>query len=160
MPLPIRDLPLEEHLQAISDEGDTSAARAILTLFFTSRALYGSTQSLFKQHGISDAKWSVLMILATAEGRGLQPSEIAAQLTVTRGTVTGLLNGLERDRLVTRHTHAGDGRRDVIRLSSGGARLLKDVAPAIARWHAEAAAALTRSERQTLIRLLQKLQAP
>jgi DNA-binding MarR family transcriptional regulator len=160
MPLPIRELPPASDLAKLAQGGDVSGVSLVLTLFLTARELYASTERFFARFDISDAKWSVLMLLATAPAKRLQPSEIAAKLAVTRATVTGLLKGLERDRLVTRSADEADGRFDVIRLSRAGAALLRTMMPALANRHATATAGLSARERQQLVALLHKVRIP
>ena len=66
MPLPIRELPPASDLAKLAQGGDVSGVSLVLTLFLTARELYASTERFFARFDISDAKWSVLMLLATA----------------------------------------------------------------------------------------------
>jgi DNA-binding MarR family transcriptional regulator len=160
VPLPIRDLPADRELAALTDGGDASPVTLVLTLLLVARELYSSADRFFAGHGISDAKWSVLMLLASAPARRLQPSEIAARLAVTRATVTGVLRGLERDGLVARHAHPRDGRSAHLTLTRRGTALLARMKPELARRHAETVAALTPAQSRTLVRLLRALRVP
>jgi DNA-binding MarR family transcriptional regulator len=101
-----------------------------------------------------------MMLLASAPKRRLAPSHIAAKLTVTRATVSGLINGLERAGLVTREAHPVDGRAEYVHLSRSGLKLLRTMIPALAGRHAYTVAALTRAERETFVAMLRRLRVP
>ena len=51
----------------------------------------------FARHGISQARFLVLINLYKTEGHGLTPAALADVLNVTRATITGLIDTLERD---------------------------------------------------------------
>ena len=139
---------------------EPAATAALLTLFLVSRDLYAATERFFGAFGISDGKWSLLMLLAASSAKRMRPSELAAKLAVTRATITGLLKGLERDGLVSRAHDARDGRVDAVRITRSGTALLRKMIPLLAQRHAAATAALSTAECTTLISLLQKISVP
>jgi DNA-binding MarR family transcriptional regulator len=62
----------------------------------------------------------------------LLPSEFAERAGVTGASVTSLLDGLERDRLVTRQPHATDRRMITVQIRDKGRELMnKDPASAL-----------------------------
>jgi DNA-binding MarR family transcriptional regulator len=160
LPLPLREIPSIRELGRRLPGVDPLAAASVLTLLLVARDLAASTEKFFGAYGISDGKWSVLMLLSGAPAKRMRPSELAAALTVSRATITGLLKGLERDGLVSRTGDAADGRADIVRITSGGSALLRKMVPALAKRHAATTATLSRSECETLIGLLQKLRLP
>ncbi len=136
------------------------AIAALLTLFMVSRDLYAATERFFGTYGISDGKWSLLMLLAASPEKRMRPSELAVALTVTRATITGLLKGLEDDGLVSRARDADDGRVAAVRITRSGTRLLHKMLPLLAQRHAASTAALSSAECTQLIALLQKVRVP
>ncbi len=160
MPLPLREIPSTDDFGRLLPGVDPVAAAALLTLLLVSRDLAASTEKFFAGFGISDGKWSLLMLLAAAPAKRLRPSELAAKLTVSRATISGLLKGLERDRYVSRVEDRSDGRVDAVRITRSGTALLRKMVPRLARRHAAATAALSTAECATLIALLRKLQIP
>lgn len=70
-------------------------------------------------HNLSEGKFVVLFLLH-GQPHGLSPHELADRAGVTRPTITGLLDGLERDGFLARHSDLQDRRKVSIRLSPKG----------------------------------------
>lgn len=60
-------------------------------------------------------------------GSKLSPLELATRLSITTGTVTGLLDGLQRAALIKRKTDPTDRRKLIITLTAQGKRVVDDV---------------------------------
>ena len=82
---------------------------------------------------------------------------LAEQAGVTRATVTGLLDGLEREALIARHADAHDRRGLSIRLTPKGKRLANTVVAQHGQWIAGLFGNLCESERAQLTVLLEKV---
>jgi len=104
-------------------------------------------------HGLSEARFVVLVMLERAPD-GLAPSALADQAGVTRGTVTGLLDGLERDGLVRRAPDAADGRALLVHLTERGRTLARELLGEHARWIGGLFAGLPAPERRRFSALL------
>jgi DNA-binding MarR family transcriptional regulator len=91
--------------------------QAYLLILHIARRLLAEEQALFDRYHLSEGKLSVLLLLRNAPEQPLAPSEIAEATRVSRGTMTGLLAGLERDGLVVRANDPQDGRRCAILLA-------------------------------------------
>ena len=79
---------------------------------------------------------------------------------MTRATVTGLLDGLEREGLIERHANAEDRRALCIRLTSKGKQLAGTVIDQHGRWIAGLFGNLSVDERKQLAALLEKVRGP
>ena len=100
-------------------------------------------------------------VLAVVEGAGqpLEPSVIAERLVVTTGSMTSLLDNLEKRGLVRRLPHPNDRRKLLIDITPEAQAIVDEFLPAFhARERDVVTAALTTSEQRTLLRLLAKLQ--
>ncbi|HLH27963.1 MAG TPA: MarR family transcriptional regulator, partial [Acidimicrobiales bacterium] len=86
------------------------------------------------------------------------PCDIGEQLNVTRGTVTGLLDSLERQKLVRRLPHPEDRRMLVIELTPEGRDLLGRLLPEHHHTMTDLLACLSDSEKETFTRVLAKIQ--
>jgi DNA-binding MarR family transcriptional regulator len=68
---------------------------------------------------LSEGKF-VLLFLLHEQADGMSPHELADGAGVTRATVTGLLDGLERDGFVSRRAGKEDRRKIIVKLSAKG----------------------------------------
>ena len=66
----------------------------------------------------------------------MSPSELGDRLIVTRSTVTGVLDSLERRGLVRRSPHPTDRRSVVVEITAKGLRVLGEVRAVVADWAA------------------------
>jgi DNA-binding MarR family transcriptional regulator len=77
-------------------------------------------------HGLTLSDYDVLVQLARAPGRKLRNIELAKAVVLTRSGVTRLVDGLEKDGLVTRSSCATDKRGTFVALTDRGlTRLLE-----------------------------------
>jgi DNA-binding MarR family transcriptional regulator len=136
---------------------DRLATEVFLNLFRAEGLASAALGRALRAHGLSPAAFNVLMILEGAGGP-LCPHEIGERRLVTRGTVTGLLDSLERAGLVRRRPHPEDRRRVHVELTPAGRALLARAAPTLFAEEARIAAALPRRDREALVRLLGRLQ--
>ena len=100
-------------------------------------------------------------VLAVVEGAGqpLEPSVIAERLVVTTGSMTSLLDNLEKRGLVQRQPHPSDRRKLLIDITPEARAIVDELLPSLhARERGVVDAALTASEQRTLLRCLAKLQ--
>lgn len=107
-------------------------------------------------HDLSEGRF-VLLFLLDASGEGVAPKVLAEQAGITRATVTGLLDGLERDGLVERHANIEDRRALNIQLTSKGKFMAKKVFDQHSRWIANLFGNLLLQERNQLSTLLEKV---
>lgn len=112
--------------------------------------------ALLAPHSLSEGRF-VLLFLLDAAHDGLAPNTLAEQAGVTRATVTGLLDGLEREELIERHADASDRRALCIRLTRKGRRVAKIVFEQHGRWIASLYGNLSTPEREQLASLLEKV---
>ncbi len=101
-------------------------------------------------------RFDVLAQLDVAHG-SLTMGELSARLMVTGGNVTGLIDAMEREGLVSRRPHPSDRRSTLIRTTDAGRALFARMAPAHADWLAELMAGLSQGETRTLLALLGRL---
>jgi DNA-binding MarR family transcriptional regulator len=132
------------------------ATEAVINLIRTSSFLVAELDRVFRRYAITGAGFNVLMILRGAHGP-LSPYEIGERRLVTRGTVTGLLDTLEKQELVRRRPHPEDRRMLLIEVTEHAEALLDEVCDELFPAQAEMMAGLTGSEKDSLVRLLGKL---
>ena len=143
-------------------ELEASAIEAITTLDRVSREVKSQMNCPLEEHCLSEGKFYVLCCLMTEELMERDapgPSDIAEHLGVTRATITGLLDGLERDDFLERRHDSRDRRALTIHMTEKARRFLDEFMPMAVRRANSVMAALDEPERQTLIRLLNKIEA-
>ncbi len=83
----------------------------------------------FADFNLSMGKLLVLLILNQKKGDSLTPSEIADFSKVTRGTITGLIEGLEKDEFITRSMSNSDRRMIAVNITEHGQAALETILP-------------------------------
>ncbi len=107
-------------------------------------------------YGLSEGKF-VLLFLLHSSADGLSPHKLAEQAGVTRATITGLLDGLERDGLLTRLHIVEDRRRLTVRLTDKGAMLALNLMSEHTRWIGSIFDGFTPRERDLMSALLRRV---
>ncbi len=107
-------------------------------------------------HRLSEGKF-LLLVLLRDRAEGLSPHELADASGVTRATITGLLDGLEKDGLVTRRPAYDDRRKLLVSLTVSGKTLVETLFVEHAEWISSLLSGLDQSERCLLSKLLVKV---
>jgi len=171
----LKDLPRYECLLEAAKEFpqlDPSAAEAFLHLLRTADDGFSVAERNLTGHNISQGRFCVLMLLwrsvqpnsaallgADAGMPGPRtPAELADAAGVTRATMTGLVDTLERDGLVTREPDPDDRRMMSVLLTAKGDKFLREFLPGHFRITGAVMSTLTETERRTLVQLLVKVQ--
>lgn len=165
--LMLKDLPRYECLLEASREFpdlDPSATEVFLHLLRSGDEAFRVVESHLAQHEITQGRFGVLMALwgncqrADCENeKPLTPAELADRTGVTRATITGLVDTLERAGLVTRTPHPDDRRMMSVSLTKRGEKLLAQIMPEHFRRMAWLMGPLSESERKIFLRLLTKV---
>lgn len=161
-----KELPKYECLQQMAEqvpEVDPTAVEACLHLLRTAADVSQAFDAHFQRHGISQGRFTVLMLLMRQhhekgeQAPGMSPSELAESAGVTRATMTGLVDGLERDAFVVREPAPDDRRTLLIRLTPKATCFLTNMFPDHFRRVAALMAFLPQADRETLMDLLAKV---
>ncbi len=140
---------------------DVEAVELAMLLKHVSEGISAEFESQLAERRISEGKFYVIAYLHLEHlvGRDAPiPSAIAAHLGVTRATVTGLLDGLERDGYIERRHSLTDRRSLVIGLTERAQAFMDEFIPASGCCMDTLTDALTGPERATLRRLLAKVE--
>ncbi|GAA2823213.1 MarR family transcriptional regulator [Kitasatospora sp. CM 4170] len=135
---------------------DPQAVLVAARLMAAGARLGQAGEAHFARFGLSTGRYRLLADLEDHGGEK-SPSQLAASLGVSRATVTGLVDGLEREGLVARRPSTEDGRGNVVVLTALGAERLRELAPEhFARMEAMVGG-LTVEERTLFLDLLARL---
>src|SRR5262249_8649854 len=116
-----------------------------------------AVETYLATHDLSMGRFTVLMVLNREPEIGLSPSDLAKRCGVTRATMTGLLDGLERDNLVSRKQHNSDRRMALVKLTECGTKYLDGLAPDYFKRIAGLMGKLQESDKLNLESMLQKV---
>jgi DNA-binding MarR family transcriptional regulator len=156
----LRDLPKYEALRqraARYPDIDPRAFEAFLVLLRVGSDVLDALEAYLASRGMSQGKFTILMLLNRDPDVGVSPSELAERSGVTRATITGLLDGLSREKLVSREDDTGDRRKAVVRLTARGRKVIDGIVPDYYRHVSQLMGDLTDDEKATLVGLLMKV---
>ena len=143
------------------DHGDPVLAHGVLTGlvgFHLRQAQIAVFRDFEATMGSLDMSPGLFAVLVLIEGNaGLKQSELAKAVHLDRSTVVSVVDNLERRGLVERHAVANDRRSNALRLTSGGATLLKKLKRRVAEHEKRLARDLDAGEKATLVALLQRV---
>jgi DNA-binding MarR family transcriptional regulator len=114
----------------------------------------------FSAHNITQGRFMIMMLLLEKGGdclRATTPAELADLASVSRATITGLLDTLERDGFVCRLPDPTDRRQMSVHLTASGHQFMHDILPDHFRLITQITSVLTHNELTMLTRLLIKV---
>lgn len=133
LPFTMRDIPsLDEIHRQEKRLGISLPAvplRALLRLMRVGNDVKASMEANLLKSDLSLARFALLAQLLRAEHHQLTPSKLALQAGVTRATVTGVLDGLEKRGWVERQTHPEDRRSVLVVLTDSGMSFMREILP-------------------------------
>jgi DNA-binding MarR family transcriptional regulator len=156
----LKDLPTDMSLQEFSrryPNMNPSALKTCAELMRTGSDLLAVFESVSGQYGLSQGRLLVLIVMNRRPQEALNPSFLAEKLRVTRATMTGLLDGLEKENLIERVADLRDRRKIGVRLTPEGKQVLEKLLPDYYRNMARLTSGLSENERQTMLSLLSKI---
>lgn len=135
---------------------DVESIRLCFQTLSLASAIDKDCAALLAPHGLSEGRFVVLFLLDAANA-GLSPNVLAEKAGVKRATVTGLLDGLEKENLIERQTVANDRRALCIQLTRKGKQIAENLFSQHGRWIASLFGNLSAQERKQLAKLLHKV---
>ena len=135
-----------------------AATECAMNLVLTADLLTSQIAKLVQPFDLTPASGLVLSMLADSEAP-LPPHEIASRLIITRATVTGLVDSLERRGYVQRRSHPSDRRMTLVEITKKGYRVANAFRPIVHQHQKEWLQILSEQEQQQLIDALHRLQA-
>jgi DNA-binding MarR family transcriptional regulator len=139
---------------------ETRAHEAMLAIFVTASLLGKEADRVLQGFGLTQAQFDILMLLRyqTADGSADQTT-LGRMLVVNRSNVTGLVDRMERDGVVTRAGDPADRRVKRVRMTATGTTLLEKAEQAYAARTREVVAGLTPANLAALCRSLEAIRA-
>ncbi|MEL7472812.1 MAG: MarR family transcriptional regulator [Planctomycetota bacterium] len=153
----LRDLPRYESIAAHADrypELEPRSAEAYLILLRVASEVLGWRQRFLADRGFTQPQFTTLMMLTCPDHGPATPSELADRCGVTRATMTGVLDALEREGLIERRPDVEDRRMLQISVTPSGEERLESILPVYFSSVRALMAPLADEERTSLTELL------
>ncbi len=128
---------------------------AMLNLLRTNDQFQNQFGRLFRQFGLTSSQYNVLRILR-GEGKPMPCLEVADRMIQVVPAITGLIDRLEKQELVSRERCTEDRRVVYIEITKKALTLLKQMDEPVNELHKRLIGHLTRAELKELSRLLEK----
>lgn len=153
VPTSVTALPRQDRL-------DTRVLEALVG--YNARRAWLAVSTVFAERmddfGLKQVDFSVLSLLA--HNPGATSRQLCATLDILPPNLVSLIATMEGRGLIERRPHPHDGRAIGLHLTAAGQSLVDDAESTVAQLEIDASARLTTRERETLIRLLQKIYRP
>jgi DNA-binding MarR family transcriptional regulator len=166
MPRPLSDYDPEVVLEAESDIRarlgdrplDFDALLAVSNIYRAANAVRNRMErEVLAPVGLSWGGFTILFVLWVWGDR--ETGELAVDCGLAKGTLSGMIQTLEKSGLVTRAKHPGDGRRVIVHLEPPGAKAIESVFPRFNEFEARFTENLDIDEKHELARLLRLVTA-
>ena len=112
-------------------------------------------RAVLAQHDLTWTGWVVLWVVWVWDD--IETRHVASEAGISKSTLTGVVSTLEARGLVTRRTHAEDGRRVVLSLTPRARTLMESLFPQFNAQEMNAVATLDQQELAVLTRALRKI---
>jgi DNA-binding MarR family transcriptional regulator len=161
----LKELPKYEHLLEASQqypELDPSAMEVYLYLLRAGDESVRVKGDIMERHNLSAGRFSVLMALidkgpSCSDFQNKTAAQLAEEADVTRATMTGLIDTLEKDGYVKRYPHPEDRRAVIVKITEAGEAVMHSTLPDFFRIKSRLMETLSQDERKTLVSLLSKI---
>ena len=131
---------------------------ACLNVLRTSDRMQLCFERLFRKHGLHAAQYNILRILR-GEGQPLPVLEIAKRTVTVVPGITGLIDRLEREGLVTRRRCPEDRRKIFVEITAKALGVLARLDEPVLDLHQRQLGHLSESELKQLVALLERVRA-
>lgn len=147
---------LPDDFYAQTPHGSKLATEAVMNTIRTADLLFDRIGQLLRPLGVSSAGG---LVLGQLRDHGpMSPSELGERLIVTRATVTGVVDSLERRGYVSRSPNPNDRRGIIVGLTPAGLDIVAQVRTLIHGQEREWMGALSDKELTAYIDLLHRVQ--
>lgn len=134
---------------------DSPEQEAMLNLMRTSDQFHNRFGKLFRESGLTASQYNVLRILR-GEGKPLPSLEIAERMIQVVPAITGLIDRLEAQGLVSRRRCTDDRRVVFIEITHKALALLEELDKPLVKLHQQLLGHLSKAELAQLNQLLEK----
>lgn len=157
-----RDEPLiglEPDFEARWPGASALATTLLINIEYTRQRSIAHLEGIVRTHGLSSMTAYNALAIIEGAGEPLSPSTIAERMVMSRGTMTEIVDTLERHGLVRRLAQTGDRRRRLVEATSEGSERLAALRPALHQAERRLVRALSEEEQRQMLRFVAALQS-
>lgn len=128
----LKELPTSKSLEKFVKrypDADIAAISDFVNLLRASSDISTALDKLLAKHELLQGRWWVLVLLMRQDDLTSTPTDLAEKAGVTKATMTGFIDGLVREGLITRINDDVDRRKLLIKLTEAGQQKLDKVLP-------------------------------
>ncbi|MGZ6268444.1 MAG: MarR family winged helix-turn-helix transcriptional regulator [Candidatus Limnocylindrales bacterium] len=137
-------------------DANVRATEGVMNTIRTADMFFDRIGRLLRPLGVNAAGGLVLGILR--DHGTMSPSELGERLIVTRATVTGLLDSLERRGFVSRSANPADRRSLLVEITPAGLAVVQELRTIVHRNERDWMSVLSDAELRTYVDLLHRIQ--
>jgi DNA-binding MarR family transcriptional regulator len=150
----LKELPTSKSLKKFVQrypDADITAISDFVNLLRATSDISTALDKLLAKHELLQGRWWVLVLLMRQDDLTSTPTDLAEKAGVTKATMTGFIDGLVREGLVTRITDDVDRRKLLIKLTDAGQQKLDMVLPDYYKKVSSLMSLLSTSQRASLL---------
>lgn len=158
----LKELPTSKSLTKLVaryPDTDIQAISDFVSLLRACSDISDALDKLLARHSLLQGRWWVLVLLLREDSLSSSPTDLAEKAGVTKATMTGFIDGLERDGLVLRLADTLDRRKFLIKLTPTGQQKLDEVVPDYATKVKALMSCLTGEQRDAMVNSVKNLAA-
>lgn len=154
------DSPTIDKLKSLKENYDNLDINDVLLYLEIHKAYYLmklNYDSLLQTYDLSEAKFSIMMLLSYENEMILSPSELAGKTGSKKSTISGVIKGMEKRNLIRRKEIPNDKRTNYVQLTHEGLELLKNFLPDNYKLVSKVFNVFTKEEKKQFYELSNKL---
>ena len=148
-------------VKQIFESGDAEGKIINNTLYElqkTSSMLQEMHKSFFSKFDISSTKFNLLVVLYNVSKEGMILSDIGQEMLITKASITGLVDRLEKQKLVIRKRDSIDRRKIMARITNEGSALVEEIIKEYKEWLKKVTMTIDDNEKEQLVNILLKIE--
>jgi DNA-binding MarR family transcriptional regulator len=136
---------------------ETMEHECLLNILYTATMLYKASYIYFRQYGITDAQFNVLIQLQYEKQQGLSQTDLGRRLVVNKADMTGIIGRLEKAGLVGRENHPQDRRINIIKITRKGRDIVNKLEPGYFQEVKKVMSDMSKNDMKTIMKGMEKI---
>ncbi|MFV0517345.1 MAG: MarR family winged helix-turn-helix transcriptional regulator [Aminipila sp.] len=141
------------------DKYELEKLESLILIMQNTADLREGIRTEFSQTELSQNKYYILLLLNEKEEELLTPSKIADFLNLSRGTVSDLIDSMDKDGFLERVICKNDRRKIQVIITQKGRQVIEEIIPKYYRYTSELMSCLNGEEVKSFLEITNKLKA-